>query len=132
MCYVLNIEIDGGNDIAAIYRINFFFFVHRYPDASGDPPHQAFARFSVDVFVIHPLKAYRLNRRQLIANGTPGQIEERINTVIMSHSNEPAPVLSPSENGETFKLFELVKDHVSFHQKIAFPDRKSTRLNSSH
>jgi len=46
ICDVLNIDINRGDDIISINRLNFVFVVDRYPVAVIDPAHHQFAVFA--------------------------------------------------------------------------------------
>jgi len=116
--HVLNVDVDAGNQIGTILRLDLVGIAQRLPYSTTDLLYQTLAVHTAQFF---GESAFQPNAesRPVETDGARSQFAERLGASAFLLDDKPAFVFTQSEERKALHLLQLVVFHSSFQQMIA-------------
>ena len=110
LCNILDIDVNCGNDVITILRLQFVFQIDRHPGSIPHLPHQPFSGDALEAVTEITFKAYEHFAGVIfafVANCSHCQFLVRKFPLIMRNDDQTSFVFSPAENGECAELSQF-------------------------
>ena len=111
--HVLNIDVDAGDQVGTVLRLDLVGIAQRLPYSTADLLHQTLAVHTAQ-FLGESAFQPNAESRPIETDGARGQFAERLGASAFLLDDEPAFVFAQSEERQTLHLFQLVVLHSSF------------------